>query len=51
MRARGVRDPMLREMLFDELDAPVNRLCMEDAPVPYATVGLGFISSFIAVHV
>jgi pyruvate/2-oxoglutarate/acetoin dehydrogenase E1 component len=25
------------ENLFDELDAPVMRLCMEDAPVPYAS--------------
>jgi len=23
--------------MFDELDAPVRRLCMDDAPVPYAT--------------
>jgi pyruvate/2-oxoglutarate/acetoin dehydrogenase E1 component len=23
--------------LFDELDAPVKRLCMDDAPVPYAS--------------
>ena len=28
---------LVSEMLFDELDAPVLRLCMEDAPVPYAT--------------
>lgn len=25
------------EELFDELDAPVKRLCMDDAPVPYAS--------------
>jgi pyruvate/2-oxoglutarate/acetoin dehydrogenase E1 component len=25
------------EALFDELDAPVKRLCMDDAPVPYAS--------------
>ena len=25
------------EECFDELDAPVMRLCMEDAPVPYST--------------
>ena len=25
------------EELFDELDAPVRRLCMDDAPVPYAS--------------
>jgi pyruvate/2-oxoglutarate/acetoin dehydrogenase E1 component len=25
------------EELFDLLDAPVKRLCMDDAPVPYAT--------------
>ena len=24
------------EELYDELDAPVKRLCMDDAPVPYA---------------
>lgn len=23
--------------MFDELDAPVKRLCMDDAPVPYAS--------------
>lgn len=28
---------LVSETLFDELDAPVLRLCMEDAPVPYAT--------------
>ncbi|EEH51581.1 uncharacterized protein MICPUCDRAFT_30110 [Micromonas pusilla CCMP1545] len=28
---------LVSEELFDELDAPVRRLCMEDAPVPYAT--------------
>ena len=28
---------LINETLFDELDAPVKRLCMEDAPVPYAT--------------
>jgi pyruvate/2-oxoglutarate/acetoin dehydrogenase E1 component len=28
---------LIAETLFDELDAPVLRLCMEDAPVPYAT--------------
>jgi pyruvate/2-oxoglutarate/acetoin dehydrogenase E1 component len=28
---------LVAETLFDELDAPVLRLCMEDAPVPYAT--------------
>ena len=27
---------LVSETLFDELDAPVMRLCMEDAPVPYA---------------
>jgi len=27
---------IVSENLFDELDAPVMRLCMEDAPVPYA---------------
>ena len=26
-----------RQELFDELDAPVRRLCMDDAPVPYAS--------------
>ena len=25
------------EELFDLLDAPINRLCMDDAPVPYAS--------------
>merc|ERR1712086_563478 len=25
------------EQLYDELDAPVRRLCMDDAPVPYAS--------------
>ena len=25
------------EELYDELDAPVKRLCMDDAPVPYAS--------------
>ena len=28
---------IVSENLFDELDAPVVRLCMEDAPVPYAS--------------
>ena len=28
---------IVSENLFDELDAPVMRLCMEDAPVPYAS--------------
>lgn len=28
---------LVAETMFDELDAPVLRLCMEDAPVPYAT--------------
>ena len=28
---------LINETLFDELDAPEKRLCMEDAPVPYAT--------------
>lgn len=28
---------LVSETMFDELDAPVSRLCMEDAPVPYAT--------------
>jgi hypothetical protein len=28
---------IINEQLFDELDAPVVRLCMEDAPVPYAS--------------
>jgi pyruvate/2-oxoglutarate/acetoin dehydrogenase E1 component len=28
---------IISEQLFDELDAPVQRLCMDDAPVPYAT--------------
>ena len=28
---------LVAETMFDELDAPVSRLCMEDAPVPYAT--------------
>ena len=28
---------IVAENLFDELDAPVMRLCMEDAPVPYAS--------------
>ena len=27
----------LVQELFDELDAPVKRLCMDDAPVPYAS--------------
>jgi pyruvate/2-oxoglutarate/acetoin dehydrogenase E1 component len=27
---------MVSEELFDLLDAPVKRLCMDDAPVPYA---------------
>lgn len=26
----------ISERCFDDLDAPVNRLCMDDAPVPYA---------------
>jgi pyruvate/2-oxoglutarate/acetoin dehydrogenase E1 component len=25
------------EQCYDELDAPVRRLCMDDAPVPYAS--------------
>jgi len=28
---------LVNEQLFDELDGPVVRLCMEDAPVPYAS--------------
>jgi pyruvate/2-oxoglutarate/acetoin dehydrogenase E1 component len=28
---------LVSEALFDELDAPVKRLCMDDAPVPYAS--------------
>ena len=28
---------IVSESLFDELDAPVLRLCMDDAPVPYAS--------------
>jgi len=28
---------LVSEELFDLLDAPVNRLCMDDAPVPYAS--------------
>jgi len=28
---------MISERCFDLLDAPVNRLCMDDAPVPYAS--------------
>ena len=28
---------IISESLFDELDAPVKRLCMDDAPVPYAS--------------
>merc|ERR1711988_1857091 len=28
---------MISEQCFDLLDAPVKRLCMEDAPVPYAS--------------
>lgn len=28
---------IISEEMFDELDAPVKRLCMDDAPVPYAT--------------
>ena len=27
---------MVSEQCFDLLDAPVKRLCMDDAPVPYA---------------
>lgn len=27
----------ISETLFFELDAPVRRLCMDDAPVPYAS--------------
>ena len=27
----------ISEQLFDLLDAPVKRLCMDDAPVPYAS--------------
>lgn len=26
-----------QEQCYDELDAPVRRLCMDDAPVPYAS--------------
>jgi pyruvate/2-oxoglutarate/acetoin dehydrogenase E1 component len=28
---------LISEQCFDELDAPVRRLCMDDAPVPYAS--------------
>lgn len=28
---------LISETCFDELDAPVRRLCMDDAPVPYAS--------------
>lgn len=28
---------LVGEELFDELDAPIKRLCMDDAPVPYAS--------------
>jgi len=28
---------IISEEMFDELDPPVKRLCMDDAPVPYAT--------------
>ncbi len=28
---------LIGEELFDELDVPVKRLCMDDAPVPYAS--------------
>eukprot|EP00904_Undaria_pinnatifida_P006268 jgi/Undpi1/2771/HiC_scaffold_14.g06148.m1 len=28
---------LVAEELYDELDAPVRRLCMDDAPVPYAS--------------
>merc|ERR1712176_1275601 len=28
---------LVSEELFDLLDSPVNRLCMDDAPVPYAS--------------
>ena len=28
---------MVNEQCFDLLDAPVKRLCMDDAPVPYAS--------------
>ena len=28
---------MVSEQCFDLLDAPVKRLCMDDAPVPYAS--------------
>ncbi|CAN0238700.1 unnamed protein product, partial [Hapterophycus canaliculatus] len=28
---------IVSEELYDELDAPVRRLCMDDAPVPYAS--------------
>jgi pyruvate/2-oxoglutarate/acetoin dehydrogenase E1 component len=27
----------ISEELFDLLDAPIKRLCMDDAPVPYAS--------------
>lgn len=28
---------IINEQCYDELDAPVRRLCMDDAPVPYAS--------------
>jgi pyruvate/2-oxoglutarate/acetoin dehydrogenase E1 component len=28
---------IINEQCYDELDAPVKRLCMDDAPVPYAS--------------
>ena len=28
---------LIHEQCFDLLDAPVKRLCMDDAPVPYAS--------------
>jgi pyruvate/2-oxoglutarate/acetoin dehydrogenase E1 component len=28
---------LVSEQCYDELDAPVRRLCMDDAPVPYAS--------------
>jgi len=32
----GTVSAMISEQCFDLLDAPVKRLCMDDAPVPYA---------------
>ncbi|CAN0446917.1 unnamed protein product, partial [Discosporangium mesarthrocarpum] len=28
---------IVSEEFYDELDAPIRRLCMDDAPVPYAS--------------